>query len=64
MKRWHQELTIARRAWKEHYLFHVEMNQTRGVGYRVGQREPGSDPNDVYVMLFDRISTNGNSAES
>ncbi|HYT91436.1 MAG TPA: hypothetical protein VEL76_22170 [Gemmataceae bacterium] len=47
MKRWHQELTVIRREWKKHWVFHVEMNRSRSVGYRVGQRQPGSDPNDV-----------------
>jgi hypothetical protein len=47
MKRWHEEMNIARREWQEHRLIHVEFNKMRGVGAGPFQRKAGADPRDV-----------------
>jgi hypothetical protein len=47
MKRWHEEMRITYREWREHWLIHVDANKVRAIGYGFFQREPGSDPEDV-----------------
>jgi hypothetical protein len=47
MKRRSEDRKITRREWKEHRLIHIEVNQFRGVGLRLAQRRPGSDPEEV-----------------
>ena len=48
MKRWHQDLTIARREWRKHRRMHVESNKTR-------VREVGQDPYEVDCPCDDQI---------
>jgi len=47
MKRWHEEIRIMYREWREHWLIHVDTNKGRSVGYAPFQRGPGSDPRNV-----------------
>jgi hypothetical protein len=55
MKRWHEEIHLTRREWKEHRLIHVEFNLLRGVGTGLFQRQPGSDPRDVDCACDDQV---------
>lgn len=47
MRRRYEDRKITRREWKTHRLIHVEFNVFRGVGLGIGQRQPGSSPQDV-----------------
>jgi hypothetical protein len=48
MKRWHQELAVTKRNWREHRKIHVESNKT-------WQREVGKDPYEVDCACDDQI---------
>ncbi len=47
MKRQYEDRKITRREWKEHRLIHIELSGIRGIGWGPGQRQPGSDPQDI-----------------
>src|SRR6266851_1103789 len=47
MKRRYEDRKMTRREWKEHRLIHIWFNTIRGVGRGLGQRQPGSDPQDI-----------------
>lgn len=48
MKRWHQELAVTKRNWKEHRRTHVESNKT-------WMREVGKDPYEVDCACDDQV---------
>lgn len=48
MKRWHQEIAITKRNWREHRRIHVESNKT-------WTREVGKDPYEVDCACDDQI---------
>lgn len=50
MKRWHEEVKIARREWKKHRRFHVESNMSRS-----GRDRVGVDPEIVDCPCDDQI---------
>lgn len=45
MKRWHQDLPIARREWRKHRRSHVESNKNNPYGF--GYDRIGKDPYEV-----------------
>lgn len=48
MKRWHQDLAVTKRNWREHRKIHVESNKT-------WTREVGKDPYEVTCACDDQI---------
>jgi hypothetical protein len=55
MKRWHEELHIARREWRKHRKSHVDSNKNARIGYSRFDTPPGTDPYEVKCDCDEQI---------
>lgn len=54
MRRWHAEIAITRRNWRNHRRMHVESNITAPQGYD-RRRKPGDDPFEVDCICDEQV---------